>query len=165
LKVAPPVHVITGTRWDILDAGFDLLRRDAPELLTMGAAARAGISRQGRYPHFATRSELVLAIVDYSNERLGLPSTTPTSPARWLSAVDGSTASARVVDALARDRELRRGLSRDGARTLLYAMTLPDPVIACLEAEDGEPGAARLLRRALEAASASRPIPFRVDAR
>ena len=194
------------TRALILDAGVSLLRAEAPGGLSMGAvAARAGVSRQALYLHFRRHSDLVLAVVDHANDRLGLPErlaqltrartsrgTLKTfveiavwharhlGPAvravRHLVEHDAELAAvwarrsgrrdhiANVIDRLAADHQLRRGLRRRDAIALLDAFTLPDAVLACLAAGYTQPQATRLLHRAIEAAICdSRPDRPRPD--
>jgi AcrR family transcriptional regulator len=176
----------------ILDAGLDILKGDAPEQLSMGAVAtRAGVSRQALYLHFASRTDLVVAVVDHANEQLGLPARAaaldrvrsgrgalevfvnvivwqtvhlgpavravyrlverdPELNARWAERNGRLARVETVIGLLAAEGRLRRGLRRDQATTLLYALTLPDPVLACLEGENDERAAARLLYRAIE---------------
>ena len=58
---------------DILEAAFQALREGNPEVLNMSrVASLVGISRQALYSHFAGRSELAIALLRYSDERLGL---------------------------------------------------------------------------------------------
>jgi AcrR family transcriptional regulator len=186
-----------GTRSRILDAGLEILLGDAPEQLSMGAvAARAGVSRQAVYLHFASRTDLVMAIVNHANDRLGLAKrlaplerarssrtalevfvdtvvwqtvhlgravravnrlveTDSELATRWAEHTGRLARIDTVIGLLAGERRLRRGLGREQAATLLYALTLPDPVLAILKAGYTQQQASRLLHRALEHALCS----------
>jgi AcrR family transcriptional regulator len=181
-----------GTRARILDAGLEILQGDAPEQLSMGAvAARSSVSRQAVYLHFASRSDLVMAIVNHANERLGLAKrlapldrarssrsalelfvdtivwqtanlgpairavnrlveSDPELATRWAEHTGRLARIDTVIGLLAGERRLRRGLGREQAATLLYALTLPDPVLAVLSAGYTQQQTARLLHRALK---------------
>jgi AcrR family transcriptional regulator len=184
----------SGTRAQILDAGLEILKGDAPEQLSMAAvAARAGVSRQALYLHFASRGDLVIATVNHANERLGLAERAAQIDrartghralelyvtvivwqtvrlgsairavnrlverdqelaAKWAERTGRLARVDTVIGLLVAEGRLRRGLHRDQAATLLYALTLPDPVIACLDAGYDERETTRLLYRAIELA-------------
>ena len=61
------------TRAAALDAAWQLLEEGGAALATMGAVAeRAGVSRRALYLHFSSRAELLLALHDHVDQRLGL---------------------------------------------------------------------------------------------
>jgi AcrR family transcriptional regulator len=60
------------TRTRILTAAWELLSENADP--SMGEiAGRAGVSRQAVYLHFDNRAELLMAVADWANGRVGLP--------------------------------------------------------------------------------------------
>lgn len=62
------------TRDAILEATYELLWEGGATSATMAAVAeRAGCSRRALYLHFATRAELLIAMIDYGDGRLGFP--------------------------------------------------------------------------------------------
>jgi AcrR family transcriptional regulator len=61
------------TRAALLDAAWRLLREQGPEGATMSAIAdTAGISRRGLYLHFASRAELLTALIHHVDRALDL---------------------------------------------------------------------------------------------
>lgn len=57
----------------ILRAAYELLLEESDPSLGMAKIAkRAGVSRQAVYLHFSSRGELMLALVDWTDEYLGL---------------------------------------------------------------------------------------------
>ncbi|MFI0372324.1 TetR/AcrR family transcriptional regulator [Actinomadura sp. 1N219] len=61
------------TRDALLAATREILESDGFEALTMTeVAGRAGVSRQGVYLHFSSRTELVMALFDFIAEQEGL---------------------------------------------------------------------------------------------
>jgi AcrR family transcriptional regulator len=61
------------TRAAVLDAAWDLLEKSGPEGTTMTAVAdAAGVSRRGLYLHFASRTQLLIAVIDHRNQTLDL---------------------------------------------------------------------------------------------
>lgn len=63
------------TRDAILDATYTLLRDGGASSVTMAAVAeQAGCSRRALYLHFASRAELLVAMIGYADQRFGLAS-------------------------------------------------------------------------------------------
>ncbi len=61
------------TRTRILETTWDLLETQPGRSLSMGEIARAsGVSRQALYLHFASRTELLIAVIHYVDEVKGL---------------------------------------------------------------------------------------------
>jgi AcrR family transcriptional regulator len=61
------------TRAAVLDAAWQLLEEGGPAGATMGAVAeRAGVSRRALYLHFASRSDLLLALHEHVDQQLDL---------------------------------------------------------------------------------------------
>ena len=62
-----------GTRAALLDAAWRLLEQAGGEALTMAAIAEsAGVSRRALYLHFASRGQLLMALLDHVDETLDL---------------------------------------------------------------------------------------------
>lgn len=60
------------TREAILEATFALLQKEGAAAVTMAAVAeRAGCSRRALYLHFASRAELLVAMIHFADERFG----------------------------------------------------------------------------------------------
>ena len=71
--VAPQTARSVRTRAALLDAAWRLLREQGPEAATMAAVAdAAGVSRRGLYLHFASRAELLTALIDHVDRALDL---------------------------------------------------------------------------------------------
>jgi AcrR family transcriptional regulator len=65
---------VSSTRERILDNALGLIEATPDEVPSMSAVARAtGISRQALYLHFPERASLLLALVEYVDEREDLP--------------------------------------------------------------------------------------------
>ena len=63
---------MSSSRSRVLDAAWDLVRREGAEALTMAAVARAsGVSRQMVYLHFENRAGLFTAMARHHDERTG----------------------------------------------------------------------------------------------
>lgn len=63
------------TRAAILDATWQVLEKEGPERVTMGAVARsAGVTRRAVYLHFSSRADLLLALHEHVDDRLDLAS-------------------------------------------------------------------------------------------
>jgi AcrR family transcriptional regulator len=61
------------TRAAVLGAARELIERDGFDAVTMSdIAARAGVTRRGVYLHFATKSELLAALIDHTAGQAGL---------------------------------------------------------------------------------------------
>jgi AcrR family transcriptional regulator len=61
------------TKAAILDATWELLEEQGPDLVTMSSVAeRAGVSRRALYLHFSSRADLLLALHAHVDERLDL---------------------------------------------------------------------------------------------
>ena len=82
------------TRVRILNACYALLTEDRVEPTIGAVASRAGISRQAVYLHFASRTDLLLAMVEHINSEAGLPA----QLARLGHASSSREALATVVD-------------------------------------------------------------------
>ena len=61
------------TRRRILETALQTLLDGVSEPSMGEVASRAGISRQALYLHFSSRDDLLLAVVEWANEQIGLP--------------------------------------------------------------------------------------------
>lgn len=61
------------TRQKILQAVLEVLLDGVSEPAMGEIATRAGISRQALYLHFKSRDDMLLAVVEWAGERIGLP--------------------------------------------------------------------------------------------
>lgn len=61
-----------GTRGRILRAAWSTIEEGGAETTLSDVASRAGVSRQAVYLHFGDRAGLLLALVEYMDERLGV---------------------------------------------------------------------------------------------
>lgn len=82
-----------GTRRKILEATWELMRERGAAIRLSDVATRAGVSRQAVYLHFGDRAGLILGLVRYMDETLGLGA----SLQRVFSAATGAEALERLV--------------------------------------------------------------------
>ena len=99
------------TRAKLLDAASAVIRRDGPQALTLDAvAAEAGVSKGGLLYHFASKRDLLDALVarwldDFQDDIDAAPG--PGSPAGYVRASDGAKAEeAGLLAALVADPEV-----------------------------------------------------------
>jgi AcrR family transcriptional regulator len=91
-----------GTRRKILEASWEVMKERGAAIRLSDVATRAGVSRQAVYLHFGDRAGLILGLVRYMDETLGLGA----SLQHVFSAATGVEALERVV-ALHRTFNLR----------------------------------------------------------
>lgn len=82
------------TRRKILDAAWELIKERGASIRISEVAERAGISRQSVYLHFGDRSGLILGLVHYMDEKIGLKE----SLAHIFSASTGTESMQRLMN-------------------------------------------------------------------